>query len=115
MINRILVVDKDIRWLDYVRSDLNKFEIVIAQDTETILSELRSSVFDLVIAGSNYIPVIKTALGEYPNQRFIIATVQPSTQEALNVYRFGAIGYYSKSFRPQGLFNYVTEVIFTEQ
>lgn len=115
MTSRILIVDRDIRWLEYVSCDLNEFEIIVVQDTNTTLSELTKFEFDLVIAGSNCISVIKAVLEKRPNQRFVIATSQPSTQEALDVYRLGAIRYFSKSFSSNDLSNHVKKAIFTAE
>jgi DNA-binding NtrC family response regulator len=108
---RILIVDKEPRWLNFVRHDLNKFEIVFAPDIKTALAELKNDKFDLVIASSSNLEVLKIISDKYAGKRVIVTTVHPSTREALDVYRLGAIRYFPKSFVPNNLFKYVKEVI----
>jgi DNA-binding NtrC family response regulator len=108
---RILIIDNEPRWLDFVRNDLNKFEIVVAPDIKTALAELKNDKFDLVIASSNNLEVLKIISDKYSDKRVIVTTVRPSTREARDVYRLGAIRYFPKSFGPNNLFNHVKEVI----
>ncbi|RPJ27450.1 MAG: response regulator [Chloroflexi bacterium] len=108
---RILIIDNEPRWLDFVKSDLHKFEIVVAPDTKTALAELKKDKFDLVIASSSNLEVLKTISEKYSSKRVVVTTVRPSTQEARDAYRLGALRYFPKSFSPKDLFNHVKDVI----
>jgi DNA-binding NtrC family response regulator len=110
---RILIIDDEPRWIDFVKNDLGTFEIVVAPDTEQALAELAADQFDLVIASSRRLDVLKIIAQKYSNKRVVVTTVQPTTQEALTAYRLGAIRYFAKSFSPRDLFSRVKEVIFT--
>ena len=108
---RILIIDNEPRWLEFVKSDLRKFEIVVAPDVKTALAELRKDKFELVIASSNNLEVLETISKKYSSKRVVVTTVRPSTKEARDAYRLGAIRYFPKSFSPKDLLNHVKEVI----
>jgi DNA-binding response OmpR family regulator len=110
MKKRILIIDNEPRWIDFVKDDLSRFEIVIAHDANNALKELENGKFDLVIASSRHLDVLESIAKKY-DKRFIVATINPNTQEALHAYRLGAARYISKSFGKQDLFNRVREVI----
>jgi DNA-binding NtrC family response regulator len=111
MKTRILIVDDDPRWIDFVRHDLDKFEIVVAHNTEEALRELVADRFDLVIASSRRMDVLKEIAEKYSDKQVVIMTTQPTTQEALVAYRFGAVRYSPKSFGRHNLFDQVKELI----
>jgi len=108
---RILIIDNEPRWLDFVKNDLHKFEIVVAPDAETALKELKKDKFELVIASSNNLEVLETISKKYSDKRVVVTTVRPSTREARDAYRLGAIRYFPKSFNPKDLLNHVNDVI----
>ncbi|MBM3155112.1 MAG: response regulator [Chloroflexi bacterium] len=108
---RILIVDDEPHWLEFVKSDLSKFEVVVAPDTRTALAELAANQFDLVIASSRRLDVLEIIARKYSDKRVIVTTIQPTTQEALKAYRLGAIRYFAKSFGRHDLFNRVRDVI----
>lgn len=108
---RILIIDNEPRWLDFVKNDLHKFEIVVAPDTKTALAELKKDKFDLVIASSKNLEILETISEKYSDKRVVVTTVQPSTREARDAYRLGAVRYFSKSFNPKDLLNHVKDVI----
>jgi DNA-binding response OmpR family regulator len=108
---RILIIDDEPRWIDFVKSDLGKFEIVVAPDTAKALAELEADQFDLVIASSRRLDVLEIIAQKYSDKRVVVTTVQPTTQEALTAYRLGAIRYFAKSFSPRDLFSRVKEII----
>jgi DNA-binding NtrC family response regulator len=108
---RILIIDNEPRWLDFVKNDLHKFEIVVAPDTKTALAELKKDKFDLVIASSKNLEVLETISEKYSDKRVVVTTVQPSTREARDAYRLGAVRYFPKSFNPKDLLNHVKDVI----
>lgn len=111
MKNRILIIDDEPRWIDFAKSDLSKFEIVVARDIETAIDELEADQFDLVIASSRRLDVLDTIRIRFADKRVVVMTVQPTTQEALTAYRLGAIRYFPKSFGRRDLLNRVKEVI----
>ena len=107
MMTRILIIDDEPRWINFAKSDLGKFEIVVAPDTETALAELEADQFDLVIASSRRLDVLKVIAEKYSDKPVVVTTVQPTTQEALAAYRLGAMRYFAKSFGRQDLFDRV--------
>ena len=111
MKTRILIIDDEPRWIDFAKSDLGKFEVVAAPDTETALAELEANQFDLVIASSRRLDALEVIARKYSDERVVVTTVQPTTQEALAAYRLGAVRYFAKSFGRQDLFERVREVI----
>jgi DNA-binding NtrC family response regulator len=111
MKTRILIVDDEPRWLDFAKNDLGKFEIVVATSIEKAIKELEGDRFDLVIASSRYLHVLEVISKKYSDKRVVVATVQPTTQEALQAYRLGAVRYFPKSFGPRDLFNRIWDVI----
>lgn len=108
---RILLIDDEPRWIDFAKSDLSKFEIVVVPDTQTALAELEAGQFDLVIASSRRLDTLEAIARKYTDKRVLVTTVQPSTQEALVAYRLGAIRYFTKSFGRRDLFERVREAI----
>jgi len=111
MKTRILIVDSEIRWINFAKQDLDKFEIVIAPDSETALADLKADQFDLVIASSRRLDVLEVIAEKYSDKRVVVTTMQPTTQEALTAYRLGASRYFAKSFGNQDLLERVKEVI----
>jgi len=108
---RILIIDDEPRWIDFVKSDLSRFEIVVAPDAEAALKELEDDQFDLVIASSGHLGVLREIAEKYTDKRVVVTTVRPNTQEALNAYRLGALRYFPKSFGPEDLLNRVRELL----
>ncbi len=111
MKTRILIIDDEPRWIDFAKSDLSKFEIVVAPDTKTALAELEANLFDLVIASSRRLDALEIIARRYSDKLVVVTTVQPTTREALAAYRLGAMRYFAKSFGSQDLFEHVREVI----
>ena len=111
MKTRILIIDNEPRWIEFAKSDLGKFEIVVAPDAESALDELEQDQFDLVIASSRRLDVLEVIAEKYSDKRVVVTTVQPTTQEALAAYRLGAMRYFAKSFAHEDLFDHVKEII----
>src|SRR5512137_15694 len=107
MKTRILIIDNEPRWLNFAKSDLGKFEIVVARNVDSALAKLKRNRFDLVIASSNNLDVLREIAEKYADKRVVVTTIHPSTREALDVYRLGALRYFPKSFSPKDLFNHV--------
>lgn len=108
---RILIIDDEPRWIDFAKSDLRNFEIVVIKNTKSALTRLGSRSFDLVIASSRRLDTLDLVKKKYANKPVLVTTVRPTTKEALSVYRLGASRYVTKTFRPQGLLEQVKEVI----
>jgi DNA-binding response OmpR family regulator len=100
---RILVIDNEPRWINFAQDDLGGFEIVVAHDLDAARKELKENQFDLVIACSEYLPILEEISGRFSDKRVVVTTVKPNTQEALDGYRKGAKRYITKSFREKDL------------
>jgi DNA-binding NtrC family response regulator len=102
MTARILIVDDEPRWLNFAREDLEvTFEVDVATDLETSLAQLEKKQYDLIIASSRRVDVLEAISQLYPKKPVVVATGQPTTREAINIYRLGAMDYFAKDFRPE--------------
>jgi DNA-binding NtrC family response regulator len=102
MTSRILAVDDEPKWLAFTREQLGKmFEVEVASNLETTLAMLKKTSFDLIIASSRRRDVLKAINENYPEERVIVATGQPTTREAIDTYRLGALDYFTKDFRAE--------------
>jgi DNA-binding NtrC family response regulator len=108
---RILIIDDEPRWIDFAKSDLSNFDIVVIKNTKSALMKLKSKSFDLVIVSSRRLDTLELIKKKYADKPVLVTTVRPTTKEALSAYRLGASRYVTKSFRPQGLLEQVREVI----
>ena len=107
---RILIIDNEPRWIDFVKTDLGAFEIVVAPDKKTAIKELEKDRFHLVIASSGYLEILEE-ISERFDKQVVVTTVMPSNEEALDAYRKGAIRYITKSFQQQELFNNIKGLV----
>ena len=107
---RILIIDDEPRWVEFARSDLEKYEVVAVPDAKSALAKLDTGPFDLVIVNSRRLDALEAIRQKYAKQ-IVVTTVQPTTQEAIRAYRLGAARYFAKSFGHRDLFKQVTEVI----
>lgn len=108
---RILLIDDELHWINFAKSDLDTFEIVVAPDSETALKELEADRFDLVIASSRRIDVLQIIAEKYRDKKVIVTTMQPTTEEAVKAYDLGALRYFAKSFGRRDLFERIQEII----
>jgi len=108
---RILIIDNEPRWINFARSDLGDFEIVVAPDIDAALEELEQDQFDLVIASSGYLSILEDISKRFSDKQVVVTTVKPNTQEALDAYRKGAKRYITKSFREQDLLKNIRELV----
>jgi DNA-binding NtrC family response regulator len=111
MKTRILIIDNEPRWVNFVKNDLGGFEIVVVSDMETAIAELEKDQFQLVIASSGYINILEKLSKRFKNKKVVVTTVHPSTQEALDAYRKGAARYITKSFNRKSLINDIKELV----
>ncbi|MBN1922060.1 MAG: response regulator [Anaerolineae bacterium] len=98
MTKRILIIDDEPRWIEFIKRDLGGHEIVVAKDAKAALAELETGSFDLVIASSRRLDILESIRERFSDNRVVVMTVQPTTQEALAAYRLGAVRYCTKSF-----------------
>jgi DNA-binding NtrC family response regulator len=109
---RILVVDDEPRWLDFARDNLGTaFEVEVATDLETALAKLKKNLYDLIIASSGRLNVLEAITNQFPRKRLVVATGQPTTREAITMYRLGAMDYFTKDFRSEVVSEKIHEAI----
>ncbi len=108
---RILIIDNEPRWIEFVKRDLDVFEIVVAHSTDEALDELRKDMFALVIASAKNLDALQIIAEKFSDKRVVVTTIHPSTDEALHAYRLGAIRYFPKSFSQKDLLKKVNDVI----
>ncbi len=102
MATRILIIDDEPRWISFIKNDLGtSFEVEVANNLKTVLTKLRENHYKLIITGSNCLDILKAFNKKYPEKRVVVATGQPSTDEAINAYRLGVFDYFPKDFRPE--------------
>lgn len=109
---RILIVDDEPRWLNFAREDLEVvFEVEVATDLETALAKLEKNHYDLIIASSRRLDVLEAISQLYPKKPVVVATGQPTTHEAIRIYRLGAMDYFAKDFQPEVVSDKAREAI----
>ncbi|MBI1881078.1 MAG: response regulator [Chloroflexi bacterium] len=112
MKTRILIIDDEPKWMQFARDDLGtSFEVEVATDLETALTKLKENRYQLIIASSRRLDVLEAIRAAYPEQRLVVATGQPTTREAINIYRLGALDYFAKDFRSEVLSQKIREAI----
>jgi len=112
VVARILIIDDEPRWLDFTKDNLGTaFEIEVATDLETALAKLKENNYDLIIASSRWLDVLQAISLDYPEERVVVATGQPTTREAITVYRFGVLDYFAKDFRREVVSEKIQEAI----
>ena len=111
MSTKILIVDNLSRWKEFVQQDLSEFDTVFVDDDDAAIEQLAVNHFDLVIVGSRYIDVLERIQEKHPQQKAVVTTVQPNTQEEIRAYRLGALRYFTKSFKRNDLLNHTEELI----
>jgi len=107
---RILIIDDEPRWSDFLKDNLRPFDVAFAADAKTALSLLQIHQFDLLIVNARCLDVLETIRAIYPNERIVVVTVQPKNDEALRAYRLGAVRYFAKSFSRHDFLNHVKEL-----
>ncbi|MFN8456325.1 MAG: response regulator [Anaerolineae bacterium] len=102
MPTRILALDNEPKWVAFATENLSKsFEVEVASDLKATLTLLRKKPYDLIIASPRCWAIVKAVRQKYPEKRIVVATGQPTTQEAISMYRLGALDYFPKDFRPE--------------
>ncbi len=112
MTARLLIIDDEPRWIQFAKGDLAAtFEVDIATDLEEVLDKLKNDGYDLLIASSRRQDVLAAISKDYPDKRVIVATGQPTTGEAISMYRFGILDYFAKDFRFEVVSQKILEAI----
>lgn len=100
MAPRILAVDDEPKWLTFATESLGKtFDVEVALDLKTTVMMLKQKSYDLIIASSRCLGILKIIHKKYPKERVIVVTGQLTTHEAIDIYRLGALDYFAKDFR----------------
>ncbi len=112
MSTHILIIDDEPRWIQCARDDLGRtFQVEVAADSELALAKLKETSYDLIIASSRRLDVLEKIKEKYPGKRVVVATGQPTTHEAINTYRLGALDYFTKDFRREMISKRVSEAL----
>ena len=112
MTTRILIIDDEPRWINFAEDDLSTiFEVEVATSWEMALAKLKQNRYDLVIASSRWGHVLEVIRKEYPEERVVVVTSQPTTREAITMYRLGALDYFAKDFRESIVSKKIQETI----
>ncbi len=112
MIARILIIDDEPRWINFARDNLGTtFEVEVATDLEEALAKLKKDRYDLIIASSRRLDVLEAINEKFPEKRVVVATGQPTTREAITMYRFGVLDYFAKDFRREVVSDKICEAI----
>lgn len=112
MIARILIIDDEPRWINFARDNLGTtFEVEVATDLEEALAKLKKDRYDLIIASSRRLDALEAIGKEFPEKRVVVATGQPTTREAISIYRLGALDYFAKDFRREVVSDKICEAI----
>jgi DNA-binding NtrC family response regulator len=109
---RILIIDDEPKWMQFARDDLGAtFEVEVAIDLKTALAKLKENRYELIIASSRRLDVLEAIRKEYPQKRIVVATGQPTTREAISMYRLGVLDYFAKDFRREVVTQKIYEAI----
>ncbi len=111
MSTRILIVDNEPRWINFVTSTLDTYDIVVASDMMEALKELEDDHFELVIASSRCLDILEIIRERFADKQVIVTTIRPTTQEALEAFRKGAARYFTKTFNTQELLSHINDLI----
>jgi DNA-binding NarL/FixJ family response regulator len=85
--------------------------VEIATNLEEALAKLKKNRYDLIIASSRRLDVLEAINEKFPEKRVVVATGQPTTREAISIYRLGALGYFAKDFRREVMSEKIREAI----
>lgn len=111
---RILVIDDEPRWIDFVQKQFGAFEIVIACSEEEAARRISENRFSLVIASARWLNALEN-MGNAYSQKYsdktVVVTVKPSIDEALQAYNIGVLLYMPKSFNPRAFLAQIQEVM----
>ncbi len=110
---RILIIDDEPRWIDFVQKQFGAFEIVIARNEEDAARRINENRFSLVIASARWLGALESmgkAFSQKYSDKTVVVTVKPSIDEALQAYSVGAL-YTPKSFNSRDFLAQVREVM----
>ncbi len=108
----ILVIDEEQKWINFVKNYLGKiFDVQVATSSESALVALKKNRYDLIIASSHRSDLLQDVREKFPDERFVVVTGQPTTEEAIHMYRLGALDYFPKDFRTEIVTQKVFEAV----
>jgi DNA-binding NtrC family response regulator len=111
---RILIIDDEPRWINFVKQEFGAFEVVVAKNTEEARHCLEEDMFTLIITSARWLKMFQE-MGEIFSQKYsdktVVVTITPNIDEALQVYNLGVVLYIPKSFGQHELFMKIKEVI----
>jgi len=99
---RILFIDNDKTWLEYLEKVLNKegYKVEIETDFEEAFEHTKNSTFDFIFYDSKAFCENKSFVyrlfEEGLNNRVIVTSSLPNYNEAMEAIRYGAIDYVEK-------------------
>jgi DNA-binding NtrC family response regulator len=100
MKRRILVVDDQQEWIDFLVEELSIYDVQVAKTRDAVLKALRYNNVALVIANIRRLDVLQAIADEYPDTHIVVFTVSPTAREAATAYGLGASDYFTRSFNP---------------
>lgn len=111
---RILIIDDEPRWIDFVEREFDSFEIIVARNNEEAKHKLQEDKFTLVITSARWLKMLKEMgdnfLQKY-SEKTVVVTITPNVDEALQAYKLGAVLYIPKSFSQNDLFMKIMEAM----
>lgn len=111
---RILIIDDEPHWINFVQKQFGAFEIVIARSDEEAAQRIRENKFALIIASARWLNALEdmgAGYSEKYSDKTVVVTVRPSIDEALQAYNVGAVLYTPKSFSPKDFLAQIQEVM----
>jgi DNA-binding NtrC family response regulator len=112
MTTRILMIDDEPNWIEFIRGNLGpRFVVEVANDLETALAMLDKKSYKLIIASSRRLDLLKSIREQCPAARMVVATAQETTSEAINTFRLGAVDYFPKDFQRESVSNTIRNAI----
>lgn len=111
---RILIIDDEPKWIDFVAREFDAFEVIVAGNNEEAKERLQEDRFTLVITSARWLKMLEE-MGDSFSQKYsektVVVTITPNIDEALQAYNLGAVLYIPKSFSQNDLFVRIKEVV----
>ncbi len=108
---KILVIDNEPHWIDFIKHNLTVFEVTVVPNIEAALTELKTNQFDLIMVGSPQLKDLKAIEEKYADIPFVVTTIQRTSRETRDAYRLGAKRYFTKSFNQADILTQIEGVI----
>ncbi len=102
--HKVLLIDDKPWWSGFSKKVLSEhgYKVDVAHDEEMALRKLDSQKYDMVIldfyvSGADGVSSLKRILNKHPEERVVVVSASPSWEEGRDIFREGAIDYFSKS------------------